>query len=596
MDKQTSETDRRHEKLLERIEKIQQEMSKLHTAHSHEEWRSTVLQTLEMALEEVRMSETQMLESTERLVESRKRLDEQRRYYQSLFELAPDALFVTRPDGTIRACNTSAGELLGVRDDLLSGKPIPIFVATEVRDDFYRQLERVAGGRDVQGWETKLQLRSGESFPAEISARRFDPELRSGGEHELLWVVRDTSEDRKLRDRMHRSQMRESVGQMAAGIAHEFNNILGLVTTWCELGLRDTGGEVEPEDAFERIKRAAERGAELSETILAYSRDKEVDENRLVEIGHLLESTASTLEVVLPSTIQLQYEEIDDLLEVQFDPGLLQQVLINLVLNARDAIESTGEIRLAARREVLEYSTTGLDDTSLDPGEYATFSVIDDGCGMDEEVLESAADPFFTTKSDGGTGLGLPTVVDLVDRADGMVEIDSATGEGTEVTVYLPSATGSCLESNSYPCVEAPSNEESSDTVSAEETPELENPAAKTVLLVCDDAPVRGVLRHYLRNDGFQTVEAIEPPDAIDVVENRPNGVDLAVVDAILSTGDWREVADQLEDNYDLSVVCLEGQSEEESEGREDDWERPVVRRPVRADQLMATVRRALQR
>lgn len=582
--------------MLERIETIQSELTSLSATDERSEWEKSVLEALSTALEELRLSESQLMDSNRQLYEIQGELRHERTHYKTLFELAPDAFFLTDADGAIVECNTNAGELLEVRRDLLERKPLAVFIHPEMRDDFYVALRRLTAGHDIQNWNVDFSRRSAEAFPATVSARVIPPPDDESGEtyNRILWVVRDRSLERKMEERIHRSQMRESIGTMAAGIAHEFNNILSLILTWVELGVRDSDDDSQAGEAFDRIKKAAMRGAKISESILSFGRNDTVEMDEEIELGGKLESTGQILDAILTSQVELTIEPSHDELRTTFDPGLLQQVLINLVLNAKDAIGGAGKISVTTDVYRFDYDEEiGVDGTVLPAGEYVAFSVHDEGCGMTDETLAAAIEPYFSTKGEDGTGLGLSTVLELVGKADGAVQIESEPDAGTSVTVYLPSLSSLRAEERVPTPPEAFQPVEPIQTLLDDSSDLNFLESQKTTVLIVDDTgPSRAVLRHFLQKNGYQVIELEENEEPFSALAEF-RGIDIVVVNSAHEAFDGPEFVNKTRRDFGVEVVVVENDVE--------DWGDVVpsgvirMERPVRETDLVAAVEEAVE-
>ncbi|HXL20688.1 MAG TPA: ATP-binding protein, partial [Streptosporangiaceae bacterium] len=344
---------------------------------------------------------------------------------------------------------------------------------------------------------------------------------------------------------LHQSQRLESLGQLAGGVAHDFNNLLGVISNYASFA----GEEVAKEAASERwravhsdiaqVQQAAERAAGLTHQLLAFAR-QEVIQPRVLNINDVVQSVEQLLVRTLGEHIELITDLAADLGLVLADPGQIEQVLVNLAVNARDAMPRGGKL-------TLETTATHVDETAaaqaeLPPGRYVAVKVSDTGTGMPKDVVDRVFEPFFTTKPKGqGTGLGLATVYGIVTQAGGHVRIYSEPGAGTRLTALLP-VTG-----------QAP----------AAATPPPAQPRrgnGETVLVVEDEAAMREVTRRILARNGYHVVAAASGPDALTVVTSQREHIDLLLTDVIMPGMQGKELAGKVRIlQPDAAVVFMSG-------------------------------------
>lgn len=394
---------------------------------------------LEMALDQVQMASVQMLKLTRNLCAVGREHDSCRQFATSIFESTPFALVVTDQESRIHEVNRAASDMF----DLDDGKPNPPYLLDRFvdhpRNEVKERLNRLEDRESSLSCRSKVRTGDGTVCEVITHVAPFNPGLESQPRDEFLWMIQDISETHGIGDEEEaKLEQQATLGRMTTGITHEFKNVLGIITTWTELGLREDDCPEPVRNALRKISRAANRAATLSHSILSYGRKESTDPEAL-EVNELLEENADTLQALLPSGIEMQCESADRPLEFIFDRDHLEQVLLNLVLNARDAISKTGRVTLGASNRTLEEGELDIQRAELPAGRYVDIYVEDTGCGMDGDTLQEASDPFYSTKSeDGGTGLGLPTVYELVQQGNGSVLIDSEPGIGTEVHVLIP--------------------------------------------------------------------------------------------------------------------------------------------------------------
>jgi len=340
-------------------------------------------------------------------------------------------------------------------------------------------------------------------------------------------LARDVTARRQLEDQLRQAQKMEAVGQLAGGIAHDFNNLLTAILGCTQLLLHATPPEDARREDVEEIKNAGLRAAELTRQLLAFSR-RQVLAPKLLDMNSVVANMDKMLRRLIGEDVALVTELAADLGPVNADPGQLEQVLLNLAVNARDAMPQGGRLTIATANVVLteEYAER---HHRLPPGQYVLLAVSDTGVGMDEATQKHLFEPFFTTKEVGkGTGLGLATVYGIVKQSGGYIWVYSEPGHGTTVKVYLPRVAGAA---EPLPAAEA--------------APELRR-GTETVLLVEDAAPVRTLARKSLENCGYRVLDAADGRAALDLSAHHAGGIDILVTDVVMPGMSGRELAERL--------------------------------------------------
>ncbi|MGA2459716.1 MAG: ATP-binding protein, partial [Terriglobales bacterium] len=312
-------------------------------------------------------------------------------------------------------------------------------------------------------------------------------------------------------DQLRQTQKMEAVGHLAGGIAHEFNNYLAIIMGYTELLERETAGNDSLRLSLSEIKGASQKVASLTRQLLAFSR-KQVIEPREVDLNSTVWETHKLLRRLIPVSIDLIPKLKGDLGKVKADPAQVQQILINLVLNARDSLPQGGQIVIETAEVELdqEYASRQLE---VQPGRYVMLSVADTGIGMDRETLSQIFEPFFTTKEEGkGTGLGLSTTYGIVKQSGGHLTVASVPGRGSTFRIYLPRLS----DSGALP---QPSQEQSN------------RPQRQTVLVVEDESALRKLMMKVLDGAGFQVVEAKDGEQAVEICKTWAEPIDIVVSD-----------------------------------------------------------------
>jgi two-component system, cell cycle sensor histidine kinase and response regulator CckA len=356
----------------------------------------------------------------------------------------------------------------------------------------------------------------------------------------LQGVMMEITEHKRMEEQLRGAQRMEAIGRLAGGVAHDFNNMLAVINGYSDLLLSrgDLPGEARIQ--IDEIQRAGERAADLTRQLLTFSR-RQVLTLRVLDLNEVVANTSSMLRRLIGEDIDLQFESDPALRKLKGDRAQIEQVLVNLVVNARDAMPQGGTLVVETQNVDLDHNSC-LGPFFIQPGPYVTLSVRDTGCGMDEETQSHIFEPFFTTKPVGkGTGLGLSTVYGSVKQNGGYICVRSCPGEGTTFTIYLP-----CCE----------------DVRPVRTTPTLPSPAragTETVLLVEDEELVRGLAKSALQKSGYTVLEATDGGQALSLIHSVP-GIDLLLTDVVMPGLNGRALAQRfLALQPDAKVLFMSG-------------------------------------
>jgi PAS domain S-box-containing protein len=502
---------------------------------------------VQMALQEVEVTHEELRQQNEELLATREALEVQRHRYRHLFEHAPYGYLVTDLNGVVEEANQAAAALFGVAPQHLRGKPLVLFVAEEDRPALRRLLPSV--GEAVEEREVKLKPRGREPIAAMLTVvRDLDREDKA---QRLRWMVRDVSQRRAteaaLRDseeRLRHARRLEAIGRLAGGVAHSFNNLLAAISFHNEI-LGDQLDKDDPRQAHvAAVHGAGERAAALARQLLAFGR-KQVLQPQVLSMDGVVSNLEPILRRLVGENIELVTELAPDAGLIDTDPGQLEQVLLNLVVNARDAMPFGGKLTIGTASAELTQEP-GLD---LPAGRYLKLWVEDTGTGMTPEVRARLFEPFFTTKErDKGSGLGLPTVHGIVHQSGGGIAVDSEPGHGSRFRIYLPLAQ--------RPAAAAPQP--------APRPAQSLAHGSEIVLLVEDEQNIREPAAEILESRGYTVLSAADAAEALALCAGYAGRIHLMITDVVMPGMSGGQLAERLtQQRPDLKVVYISGYPED---------------------------------
>ena len=477
--------------------------------------------------------------------EAEARLRESEEQYRILFDENPQPMWVF--DGetlAFQAVNEAAVRHYGYsRDEFLAMTLRDVHPEAEAaRLEALREAvlrAPVPGEARLEGsWVHRT--REGRLLDVEVSGSPIG--FRGGAA--WLALASDVTEKRVLQAQLLQAQKLESIGRLAGGVAHDFNNVLGVIEGYSELLLK----RLPPDDALrrypEQIGKAAARAAGLTQQLLAFSR-RQILQPKLLDLHHVVRELDRMLRRLIGEDVDLRLDLSPGPLTVHADPTQLEQVILNLAVNARDAMPRGGRLTIAtAAVDLGEREVSG----SERPGPYVRLAVADTGVGMPAEVRARLFEPFFTTKEEGkGTGLGLATVHGIVEQSGGFLRVESEPGHGTAFRVFLPRHEGGGVPPDDAP-----------------RPPSLLPRGSETLLVAEDEAMLRSILRECLEDGGYVVLEAGDGPEALRVAEGHPGSIDLLVTDVVMPGMSGRELAERLRASRPgLRVLFLSGYTDD---------------------------------
>ncbi len=505
------------------------------------------------------------------------------RTLHALIEASPLAVVVSDTSGTVRVWNPAAARMFGWTEAETMGHPNPL-LSSEGNPELRATCNLVLHGERFSNTEICGQTRSGSKISLTFSGA---PLLDARGEIvSMMAIMIDISDAKAAEEALHRSEENlrqsvkmEAVGKLAGGVAHDFNNLLSVITGYSELLLTRIDGRNPARREIEEIHKAGERAASLTQQLLAYSR-RQVLKPKVLRVDHVVENLGKMLRRLIGEDIDFSTEAQEDLWTVRADPSQIEQILMNLCINARDALPEGGKLIVSTANVTLEAPLVERELT-IPPGRYATLRVADNGSGMNEEILSRIFDPFFTTKDQGkGTGLGLATVYGIVKQSEGYIRVVSAPGEGTTFTVYLPAA-----------------EREEPETKEDQQETGREDPEGNwTILLAEDEEMVRDLAVEIFREAGYTVLDAGNGTAALAISDSHEGCIDLLVTDMVMPGMNGIELARRVCDSRPgIPVLFMSGYAEDAKERLGDlDERRAFLQKPITPTKLSRKVREIL--
>lgn len=496
--------------------------------------------------------------------------------FQRFFEEAPLGIALLSSEGNFEEFNEALAKMLDLEVGDLQGHAIK-----ELIEDIDQS--RVVGFLDRmdQGYEMKAPLEvslkgKNQSITVSLYARRL------AGSNNIVLHFIDLSEQKALEQQFAQSQKMQAIGQLAGGIAHDFNNLLTAMIGFCDLLLlRHKPGDPSFSDIMQ-IKQNSNRAANLVRQLLAFSRQQTL-RPKVQDFTDILTEISHLLTRLIGANIELEVIHGSDLGLVRVDVGQMEQVLINLAVNARDAMDGGGKLTIKTSHILTDQAhEKGGDD--MPPGDWVVIEVSDTGCGIPEENLNRIFEPFFTTKEVGqGTGLGLATVYGIIRQTGGYLDVTSVIGQGTTFSIYLPRLSETEIQ-------------EAEDSKSEEEVTAHDLTGTARILLVEDEDAVRTFSSRALANKGYDVLDAESGEAALTVLaDNDMTNIDLLITDVIMPNMDGPTLAQHLrEQSPNLKIIFISGYTEEKLKEHmgENIWFLP---KPFTLKQLAAKVKEALE-
>lgn len=473
-------------------------------------------------------------------VTERKRIERELERLRLAIEQVDEMIVITSPDGAIQYVNPAFERVTGYTPQEAIGQNPCILKSGKQEPDFYRSLwETISSGNTFKG-RTVNKRKDGSFFTEEMTISPVrDPS--SGQIINYVAVKHDITEQLRLAAQFQQAQKMESVGRLAGGVAHDYNNMLSVIMGYTELAL----DRIDPSDPLHgdlnEILKAARRSTEITRQLLAFAR-KQTIIPKVIDVNKTVKGMLKMVRRLIGEDIDLVWLPEAGLWPIKIDRSQVDQILANLCINARDAIAGVGRISIETHAVIFDAAYCA-DHAGFIPGDFVLLSVSDDGSGMDKETLENIFEPFFTTKDESlGTGLGLATVFGIVKQNNGFINVYSEPGEGTTFRIYFPRHAGKAEKIRAVTDSKIPSGH------------------GETVLLVEDDPAIIKMCQMILEKLGYQVLTTGAPVEASRLAKDHAGEIHLLITDVVMPGMNGRELANQLRALFpDIKILFMSG-------------------------------------
>ena len=498
---------------------------------------------------------------------------------EEILNSLPDAVIYADTERRIKKVNPAFTKIFGYRPEEVLGKKTRILYRSD--QEYKEQGRQRYNSRVSQKWEPYEIYHVRKDGTEFITETVGTPVRNSRGEVVgLLGLVRDITGQKQMQERIRQMEKMESVGRLAGGVAHDFNNMLSVILGHTEMTLNVLDADHPLRENLEEVKKAGERSANLTRQLLAFARRQTVSPE-VLDLNDTISSIIKMLERLIGEDIELLWKPAEELMPVKIDPGQVDQILANLAINSRDAIghnPGTVTIETGNASFSAEYCSA---NPGYIPGDYVKLVVRDNGCGISEEIRSHIFEPFFTTKDgEQGTGLGLATVYGIVKQNGGFINVSSEIGEGTCFSIFLPCYLGK----------ESP--------LSGGATPEQIERGNETILLVEDEPAILKMTTMMLELEGYAVIPAETPGKAIQLAREHPGNIDLLLSDVVMPEMNGRDLARNILSLYpDIKRLFMSGYTADviAHQGVLDEGVN-FIQKPFSKDEIVTRIRKILDR
>ncbi len=491
-------------------------------------------------IHELRVHQVELSMQNEALRQAQAETDDARAKYFDLYDRAPVGYCTISEKGMIMEANLTAAKLFGLEKNAMIQQPFSKFIFSDDQESYYLHFRQSFQTNEPQQWDIRMVKQDGDMFwvhlEATVVAFQDDGGRDDGGRaRSCRLVINDITErkqaeveKKKLEEQLHQAQKMESIGRLAGGVAHDSNNMLMVILGFTEISL----DMINPADPLHgnltEIRNAAQRSSEIVRQLLAFA-SKQTIAHKVLDINKTAEGMFKMLRRLIGENIHLNWKPATDLWHIKVDPSQIYQIIANLCLNAKYAIDGVGNVFIETCNITCDKVYCSKYPYAA-PGDYVLLTTSDDGCGMEKETLANLFEPFFTTKEFGkGTGLGLATVYGIVKQNNGFINVHSEPGEGTTFNIYLP------RHILKVPQIEKEDRKE---------------PAAdghETILLVEDEPVILKMGRVMLEGLGYSVLTADMPGKAINIAKEHASEIDLLITDVIMPEMNGRDLAQSIQ-------------------------------------------------
>ncbi len=510
-----------------------------------------------------------------------KRVEEKLAVQAAALEAVSKGIVITDRQGKIEWVNEAFCNITGYSKEEAIGRTPQLYQSDQQTADFYDEMWKTISAGKVWHGELINQRKDGSLYPEELS---ISPLLDDDGNiSRFIGITQDITQRHLTEESLRRSQKMDALGKLTGGIAHDFNNMLGIVLGYAEL-LKDAleQNTITPEtlqrlkNYINEIKRTGERGANLTKKLLSFSKHQPSSEE-IIDVNTVLLEQQQMLEKTLTARIKLILELTKDAWPVQLDVHDLEDAILNMCINAMHAIDGNGELIIRTSNKKIDSITAK--SLQIEPGDYVLLDMTDTGCGMDSKTKERIFEPFYTTKKQMGTGLGLAQVYGFVDRSGGTIKVYSERGYGTQFVMYFPKYTQQTAE----------------DSVTEKSLSPIINYAGHETILVVDDEPaLLDLTAELLSQQGYQIIKAENGIQALQILEC--NSIDLLLSDVIMPEMDGYQLAQFVQKNYpSIKIQLASGFTDNRHQQTTDDsLTRNILHKPYASEALLKRVREIL--